>query len=183
MARKALSKRVRFEIFKRDGFRCVYCGATPLTVALHVDHVEPVAGGGGNETFNLVTACANCNLGKSAVPLERRAIAPSIATEPDHDHSEQIKEYLAVQKEIAKAKSALVTAVVEYWLERIGFVPEPEMESRFTTLVAEFGFARIMEAIDIVARKEIFSSHAPTARRKHAQYFHGILRRWREADQ
>jgi len=25
--RKAVSARLRFEVFRRDGFRCVYCGA------------------------------------------------------------------------------------------------------------------------------------------------------------
>lgn len=28
--RKPVSKRTRFEVFKRDGFTCRYCGATTL---------------------------------------------------------------------------------------------------------------------------------------------------------
>lgn len=70
--RKPLSKRTRFEVFKRDGFACVYCGAHPPAVILHVDHVVPVKGGGTNAIENLVTACAGCNGGKSAVPLSRK---------------------------------------------------------------------------------------------------------------
>lgn len=69
MARKAISKKLRFEVFKRDYFRCQYCGATPPNVILHVDHINPVAEGGENNIDNLVTACAPCNLGKSATPL------------------------------------------------------------------------------------------------------------------
>ena len=69
MSRKPLGKRVRFEVFKRDGFLCVYCGAHPPAVLLEVDHVIPVAGGGGDEIDNLVTSCQPCNAGKSAVPL------------------------------------------------------------------------------------------------------------------
>lgn len=67
--RKAISTRTRFEVFKRDGFKCQYCGATAEQSALHVDHITPVALGGGNEMHNLVTACSSCNFGKGAVSL------------------------------------------------------------------------------------------------------------------
>lgn len=62
----AVSRRLRFEILKRDRHTCRYCGASAPDVALHVDHVTPVALGGSDEPTNLVTACKDCNLGKSA---------------------------------------------------------------------------------------------------------------------
>lgn len=65
-ARKALSKKTRFEVFKRDGFVCQYCGAHPPAVVLHVDHIHPVAEGGTNDIDNLVTSCQSCNAGKGA---------------------------------------------------------------------------------------------------------------------
>lgn len=69
MARKAISKKTRFEVFKRDGFKCQYCGAHPPQVLLHVDHILAVANGGSNHMDNLVTACQPCNLGKGAREL------------------------------------------------------------------------------------------------------------------
>lgn len=69
--RKPISTRTRFEVLKRDSFRCQYCGASPDTNLLHVDHITPVALGGGNQIANLVTACDKCNLGKGAVSLEK----------------------------------------------------------------------------------------------------------------
>ena len=68
--RKGISKRVRFEVFKRDGWACQYCGAQSPAVKLHVDHITPVARGGTNELENLTTACASCNLGKGARELD-----------------------------------------------------------------------------------------------------------------
>lgn len=62
--RPSLSRAVRFRVMARDNFRCVYCGATPEATSLHIDHLLPVNAGGGNEVDNLVTACADCNLGK-----------------------------------------------------------------------------------------------------------------------
>lgn len=70
MKRKAVSTRTRFEVFKRDAFACQYCGSTPPSVILHVDHVIAVAKGGENHIDNLVTACSRCNLGKSDVSLK-----------------------------------------------------------------------------------------------------------------
>jgi hypothetical protein len=67
--RIGISTRKRFEVFKRDGFTCLYCGAHPPAVILHCDHIIPVAEGGGNDMDNLTTACERCNLGKSSVPL------------------------------------------------------------------------------------------------------------------
>lgn len=67
--RKGISKKTRFEVFKRDGFRCQYCGAHPPGVLLHVDHIKAVSAGGENDMDNYVTACEPCNLGKGARDL------------------------------------------------------------------------------------------------------------------
>lgn len=66
---RAISKRTRFEVFKRDQFRCQYCGAASPEVLLTIDHIKPVADGGGRDILNLVTACNVCNAGKAAIPL------------------------------------------------------------------------------------------------------------------
>ncbi|MGZ4663616.1 MAG: HNH endonuclease [Frankiaceae bacterium] len=64
--RKAISKRLRHEIMRRDNFTCRYCGATAENGRLTIDHVTPVALGGSDDPSNLVTACADCNAGKSS---------------------------------------------------------------------------------------------------------------------
>lgn len=66
MSRTAIPKRVRYAVLERDGYRCRYCGAEAADAKLHVDHRMPVARGGTNDFANLVTACADCNLGKHA---------------------------------------------------------------------------------------------------------------------
>ena len=65
MTRKAISKRLRFEVFKRDSFTCQYCGNKAPDVLLEIDHNHPVSQGGSNEILNLVTACKDCNAGKA----------------------------------------------------------------------------------------------------------------------
>jgi phage FluMu protein Com len=57
---------LRFDVFRRDGFRCRYCGRSVEDGAiLHADHVIPESKGGPTTLENLVTACQECNIGKS----------------------------------------------------------------------------------------------------------------------
>jgi len=63
----AVSKRLRFEILRRDNHTCRYCGASAPDVKLVIDHVLPNALGGRDEPENLVTACEPCNSGKTSI--------------------------------------------------------------------------------------------------------------------
>jgi len=74
-SRKSVPKHLRFEILRRDNHACRYCGAVAPDVKLTVDHVVPIALGGSNEPANLVTACADCNNGKSATPADAVMVA------------------------------------------------------------------------------------------------------------
>jgi hypothetical protein len=65
-----VSKRLRFEILRRDNHACRYCGAAAPEAKLVVDHVKPVTLGGLDDPTNLVTACQPCNSGKSSVPAD-----------------------------------------------------------------------------------------------------------------
>lgn len=57
----------RYQVFQRDGWRCVSCGRNPdeHSIILHVDHINPRSKGGPNELKNYQTLCNLCNLGKS----------------------------------------------------------------------------------------------------------------------
>jgi len=93
VSRKTIGKRQRFEIFKRDGFTCQYCGAKPPDVTLVVDHINPISQGGDNDELNLITSCESCNQGKSDKTLNR------ISPKPDAD-----LEWLEMQQEIVEMR-------------------------------------------------------------------------------
>lgn len=65
----AVSKRLRYEVLRRDDFTCRYCGASAPEAKLVVDHVTPTTLGGEDVPENLVAACVDCNAGKSSVPV------------------------------------------------------------------------------------------------------------------
>lgn len=114
MKRKAISKRTRFDVFKRDGFTCQYCGAHPPQAILHIDHIIPVVDGGSNEDTNLVTACQGCNLGKSRVPLSN--IPKSLAAQAKDiaEREEQLRgfgEIMRAKRDRIESESRMVASI------------------------------------------------------------------------
>ncbi|MGO8813997.1 MAG: HNH endonuclease [Terriglobia bacterium] len=62
-----LSREDAMKIFRRDHFKCSYCGLDgqhnfESWLILTIDHVHPHAKGGVRSMDNLVTACQPCNL-------------------------------------------------------------------------------------------------------------------------
>lgn len=75
----------RYNVFRRDGFACQYCGTRPGMSALTFDHVVPRARGGKTEWTNIVTACGRCNNRKADRSLvEARMSLAHPPTVPDH---------------------------------------------------------------------------------------------------
>ena len=59
--RQPIPRKLRHEVFKRDGYRCRECGASKDETILEIDHIIPVARGGTNDIDNLQTLCRECN--------------------------------------------------------------------------------------------------------------------------
>jgi 5-methylcytosine-specific restriction endonuclease McrA len=63
--RKSISRKERYLVFHRDGFRCRACGLSVEDGAkLTVDHIIPVEWGGPSEMPNYQSLCKDCNEGK-----------------------------------------------------------------------------------------------------------------------
>lgn len=108
-----MNKRLRFEILRRDGFRCTYCGETPSEAELHVDHVVPQALGGQDIPENLVTACEPCNSGKaSSSPSEELVAAVNEAAAIEHAGRSILSDMVI---EFAEGLDAFEDEVQEVW--------------------------------------------------------------------
>lgn len=62
--RAKVSNKMRFAIYKRDGYRCRICGRGQTFNCLEVDHIKPIAKGGKSTFNNLQTLCSRCNMEK-----------------------------------------------------------------------------------------------------------------------
>jgi len=52
------------ELFRRDGYLCLYCGREFPESALTRDHIVPLSRGGDDRWSNVVSACRACNTRK-----------------------------------------------------------------------------------------------------------------------
>jgi hypothetical protein len=109
--REAVTKKTRFEVFKRDGFRCQYCGNYPPAVTLEIDHINPVSKGGKSIIDNLITSCFDCNRGKSDIELTRIPNTLADNYEILQERELQIKQYNKLLEKIEKRVSAEIESV------------------------------------------------------------------------
>ena len=58
-------RNVRYRIYYRDDWKCVYCGASLREGDATLDHFIPRSKGGTNKSTNLVSSCVRCNSSKS----------------------------------------------------------------------------------------------------------------------
>ena len=167
-----LSKRLRFEVLKRDGFRCRYCGTSSLSVLLHVDHVIPRAEGGTDDPANLVTACAPCNLGKSDVQLDDERI-PRVSTDDVREQAEQVRAYLDAARELQDERARFAQMIVDLFEECSGLVCPPDLAARAARIAEEHGIEAFSYAASALAEQhwQLRTNVQVT------KYFYGCLRR------
>lgn len=145
--RAALGKKARFEIFKRDGFTCQYCGASPPGVLLQVDHIVAVAAGGSNEPDNLVTACQPCNIGKGARDLR---VAPQSLSDKAADVAEREAQLKGYSDVMESKRARLEQDVWRAFRELDGRerVPQDEFNS-MSRFVERLGIHSVLDAAAI----------------------------------
>lgn len=122
-SRRPISKRLRYEVMRRDNFACRYCGAKAPDADLTIDHVQPVALGGSDEPENLVTACTACNAGKSSSAPD----APIVAGVSDDAlrWAEAMKEAAKTQSASRKRLDRQVKKFDKKWCEFVNPYDEP----------------------------------------------------------
>jgi hypothetical protein len=111
----AIGKRLRFEILKRDGFRCRYCGKKGSASQLHIDHMKPKSKGGGDDPQNLIAACIDCNAGKSNVTLETIAAPPTPIDRVIDDGLFWARHEAKYTKDLAENKEYTESDMLEIW--------------------------------------------------------------------
>lgn len=115
--RIAISKSLRFEVFKRDSFTCQYCGRKAPDVLLEADHIEPVAKGGSNHILNLTTACKDCNAGKSDKRLSDSTVLDKQREQLEalQERRDQIDMMFQWQKGLSALENDVLERLQEIW--------------------------------------------------------------------
>lgn len=154
--RKAISKKTRFEVFKRDAFSCQYCGAKAPDAILHVDHIDPVSKSGSNEIVNLITSCEGCNLGKSDRRLDDQSVLALQRKQLDElsARREQLQLMMQWRKGLKSIKQESTDQAAAYWAEAChGYHLNEKGLAQLSSLVRRFGLSLVLEAMEISAER------------------------------
>lgn len=172
----SVGKRLRFEILKRDGFRCRYCGRSPMSSVLRVDHVVPVAGGGTDDPANLVTACHDCNAGKSDVPLDE-TISRSPTVEEMHEQARNLDGFREGCEALTLARQRLDEWLAGRWEWATGRVPRGRVLTRLRNVLEEHGEELLDDAVRALRDAKQHGTYGGAcALEDPYRYFNGIVR-------
>lgn len=179
--RKGLSKKVRFEVFKRDSFTCQYCGRAAPEAILEADHIKPVSKNGDNDITNLITSCRACNAGKSDRELSDDTVMAKRKAQLDElqERREQIEMMMEWQDALADLGEIELGAAVRFINGFIGtfYLNETGITSIKKSL-AKYGLSEILESARISAHQYLPASESITKEdvEKFVDYTHRIAK-------
>ena len=158
--RKPISKKMRFEVFKRDKFTCQYCGRTVPDVILEVDHIKPVAEGGTNDLINLVTSCKDCNRGKG-----KRKISDNSAVKRQQEQlkelaekSEQLEMMVKWKDELLALGNKEVDILCDYIGQTYKCTVQGPGRDKMRIWLKKYNIKELINAIDNAFARERFNS-------------------------
>lgn len=153
--RKAISRKTRFEVFKRDSFKCQYCGRGVPDVVLELDHVTPISGGGADDLLNYVTSCFDCNRGKGSRKLSDESVVQKsrASVRAMLQRREQLDMVLESRRGYVDPLNEEASRVEEYFRANCGAALEIDDSGRkyVKALIRKFGAPAVIKAIDQAA--------------------------------
>ena len=148
--RKPLSKNLRFEVFKRDSFKCQYCGQEAPDVILNADHINPVKNGGDNNIINLITSCFSCNSGKSARLLSDNHIVKKQKKSLDElqERRNQVEMIAKWREELLCVNDLKIDKLCDFILKGWGYELDMVKKRKLQTIVNKFELNIVYDAVE-----------------------------------
>lgn len=151
--RQPISKKMRFEVFKRDSFTCQYCGQKAPDVILHIDHIKPVKLGGTNKIINLITSCVNCNLGKKANELSDNSVVLKQQKQAEklQERREQLRMIMQWQEGLDSIDEDIKKSINKYWSDNLEgqYSLNEHGLKRIMSIVKKYSLQEVLEVIKI----------------------------------
>lgn len=153
MTRKSISKKTRFELFKRDSFTCQYCGQSAPDVILEPDHINPVHNGGENDLMNLVTSCFDCNRGKAGNLLNDNSVIKKQRKQLEElsERRNQLEMMLQWRESMKLIKDDEAEIVASAWNTATEFHSSLNEKGKdgAKKLISKYGISAVLDAIEI----------------------------------
>lgn len=149
--RKTLSKKIRFEVLKRDKFTCQYCGKSAPEVVLEVDHIKPVSKGGKNDIMNLITSCKDCNRGKSNIELSDDSVIKKQQAQLQEiaDRKEQLEMMLEWRESLNNLEDDYIDSVANIFEQKTKWGVSDHGRKKIKKWITDFSLMEVLDATEI----------------------------------
>ena len=139
---------------------------------LHIDHLKPKSKGGENDPLNLITSCADCNLGKSNRELSDNQVLEQKRRQLEllQERKEQLEMMFDWQKELLNLDEQTISGLSDYWTSCVpGYYLTDVGARELKKLLRQFAPEEIMAAMRTAAAQyleyENEKASADTAKR------------------
>ena len=153
--RKQIPKKIRFEVFKRDSFRCQYCGNAAPDVLLEIDHIKPVKEGGTNDITNLITACRDCNSGKGARLIDDKSVIEKQRKQLEELNERRLQLEMMMQwrEGLQDLETQQLDIIEDKLSELTGHVLTEQGRNNYRSALKKYGFQLMLDSIDAAANQ------------------------------
>lgn len=177
--REAISKKIRFEVFKRDSFKCQYCGESAPDVTLHLDHIHPIAEGGDNSITNLITSCQPCNLGKGARTLSDSSTVEKQKQQLDelNERRNQLEMMMNWRKELTALTETTFDHVYSHYKSFFNFSLTESGQNDLRKWIKRYPVDTLLDSIEAAAAQYLEYDSEGSITLKSADYAFGMIPR------
>lgn len=169
------SKTIRFDVFKRDAFTCQYCGRKPPKIVLEIDHIYPKSKGGKDDINNYITACYDCNRGKTNKLLTTVPATITRNLKKLKEKRLQIEEYHKYVQSLSRQKEKDIEAVNREFIKCSH--EKYELSNNFKNDAVRT-FVTRLPPIKVIEAMKMACSRLPYNDVRVLKYFCGICWQW-----
>lgn len=149
-------KRIKYEVFEKDSFKCQFCGTGAPVVTLQLIRIQDTQQNDEwLDTAFLSTSCKICEKKKSGVD-EKSLQNGYISIDELEERLQQLKMLINWRKGMLNIRKQQLTNLVSYWENKVpGFVTNNDQKKFAATYISKFSSDEIRSAMDMAVDKFI----------------------------
>lgn len=150
-------KRIKFEVFEKDSFRCQYCNAVAPNVTLHLHRLQEVQ---KNENWLdpafLTTSCEDCKDKINTKDSSKGNSNDYLPLNELEERLEQLKMLIHWRKGMLKIKKRQLASLVDFWQELVpGIYLNDEHKRTLLLCMNKYSRDEIKETMQIAVQEVI----------------------------
>ena len=149
-------KRIKFEVFEKDSYRCQYCGNVAPNITLKLHRIQEVQ---NNDNWldpaYLSTSCVSCEDKRQGKSAGRNASAFIMLDELE-ERLEQLKMLISWRKGMVKIRRSQLIGIIDFWQDLVpGIYLNDDQKRVLLSLMNKYSSDEIRSSMRAVAKEKL----------------------------